>query len=253
MEYLENAVTVRSDMGLFREIVKAESTIYTDKGGNEYLIHSGDITQIRPELECPATKVLGSLDALVQMVKTEALPMYSSTIYIMATNHVTAECFLTPDTGLRMNRLTLYDVIAGDIPGWNEAALGFEEALIAIRTRFQPTDDTEYMLKLLSEISNGAKVTFADNGIATTIVTQKGVALQEGVSIRPIVTLAPYRTFLEIEQPPSQFHIRISEKGIRFIEADGGMWKLTARKTIVGYLREHLSADIDSGRVVVML
>ena len=50
--------------------------------------------------------------------------------------------------------------------------------MIALRTRFEHTTDTDYALKLLSEITTGAKVTFNDNGIATTVVTQKGIALQ---------------------------------------------------------------------------
>mgnify|MGYP006990173511 CR=1 FL=1 len=49
---------------------------------------------------------------------------------------------------------------------------------IAMRTRFQETTDTIYALKLLSDICCGAKVVYNDNGIATTVTTQKGVALQ---------------------------------------------------------------------------
>jgi len=227
---------------------------YTDKAGNEYLIHNGKITQIRPDLDCAGTLSLHSLDALIQMVKTEAISKYESLIYLEASSHVGIKCFLQPDSELRFNRQTIYEVAATDTPGWNGSdGLGFEEALIAIRTRFQQTPDTAYMLKLLSEISNGAKVTFADNGIATTVVTKKGVDLQSNEAIRPIITLAPYRTFQEIEQPSSEFHIRISERGIRFIEADGGMWKLAARKAIAEYLRERLDDEIESGRVHVML
>ena len=64
-----------------------------------------------------------------------------------------------------------------------------------MRTRFQETTDTIYALKLLSDICCGAKVVYNDNGIATTVTTQKGVALQSNEQIRPIITLKPYRTF----------------------------------------------------------
>lgn len=36
-------------------------------------------------------------------------------------------------------------------------------------------------------------------------------------------------------------------------EADGGMWKLDARRTIKAYLEAALKDDIDAGRVVVMM
>lgn len=225
------------------------------KGDDEFLISKeGEITQIRTELDYVAPINLHSLDALVQMIKTEALSRHDGIIYAEANGHDTVSCFLQPDTKLRFIRPTLYNVKAKDVPGWKEESdIQYEQALIAIRTRFQQSADTEYLLRLLSEISNGAKVTFSNNGVATTVVSQKGVALQGSEPIRPIITLKPYRTFQEIEQPASEFHIRISERGIRFIEADGGMWKLAARQTIVEYLKEHLAEHIEAGRVVVML
>lgn len=97
------------------------------------------------------------------------------------------------------------------------------------------------------------KVTYNDNGIATSVVTKTGVALQTNESIRPIVSLRPYRTFQEVEQPASQFLIRINERGILFTEADGGMWKLKARETVKAYFEERLSDEISNGSVVVAL
>ena len=67
------------------------------------------------------------------------------------------------------------------------------------------------------------------------------------------ITLKPYRTFAEVDQPESLFLIRISERGISFIEADGGMWRLTARKTIKEYLEQQLKDQVAGGEVVVML
>ena len=71
-----------------------------------------------------------------------------------------------------------------------------------------------------------------DNGIATTITTQKGVALQTNEQIRPLVKLRPYRTFQEVEQPESIFLIRVSDRGISFIEADGSRKSLKVPSTL---------------------
>ena len=131
--------------------------------------------------------------------------------------------------------------------------MDFERAQVAMRTRFQETSDIPYLQKLLSEITLGAKVTRNDNGVATSIVTQKGVSLQENATIRPIVNLRPYRTFQEVEQPESAFLIRVDERSIRFIGADGGMWKLKARQTIKEFLEQHFTDEIESGTVVVAL
>ena len=142
----------------------------------------------------------------------------------------------------------------GTVPGWDaETKLTFERAAVALQTRFQDSEDRAYTLQLLSQITTGAKITYNDIGVATTIVTQKGVSLQANATIRPLVRLRPYRTFQEIEQPLGLFLIRIDERGISFVEADGGMWKLEARKTIKEYLEEHLADEIEAGRVTVML
>lgn len=65
--------------------------------------------------------------------------------------------------------------------------------------------------------------------------------------------LRPYRTFQEVEQPESTFLIRVDERSIRFIGADGGMWKLKARQTIKEFLENHFTDEIESGTVVVAL
>ena len=89
--------------------------------------------------------------------------------------------------------------------------------------------------------------------MATTIVSQKGVSLQQNQTIKPLVRLRPYRTFQEVQQPEGLFLIRIDERGITFTEADGGMWKLDARRTVLQYLQERLCEQIEAGRVVAML
>lgn len=223
--------------------------------GRVFAISADSIDEVRPTLDTPDTLDLNSLDALVKLVKTEALKRYDTPVYLTVPNHTTVDCFAQPEEEVgRFQRLIYYIARATDVPGWEtRTQLPFEEAMIALRTRFQPTPDTDYALKLLSEITTGAKITFNDNGVATSVVTKKGIDLQTNQAIRPIVTLKPYRTFQEVEQPASQFLIRVSERGIAFIEADGGMWKLQARETIKGYLEEAFAAEIQAGAVVVAL
>lgn len=221
--------------------------------GVPYLITGDGYEQIKPDLEITDNLILNSLDSLVQMVKTEALPKITP-IYITIPSHLTVRCFTQPMDSARNQRLKLYDVKATDVPGWGDnVKLSFEEAMISLRTRFQDTPDNQYALKLLSDITSGSKITLNDNGIATSVVTKKGIDLQSNMPIKPIVRLKPYRTFQEVEQPESQFLIRVGERGISFIEADGGMWKLEARKTIYYWLSAHLGDEIRDGSVVLAL
>ena len=215
-----------------------------------------DPVELRPEIDRQEVRRLNSLDALVKMVKTETLEIspVEGPVYIEVPDVSAVRCFSHPSLRYRCDRLDYFGVVAKDVPGWEErTALKFDEAIIALRTRFQPTPDADYALKLLSEITTGSKVTLNDNGIATSITTHAGIALQQNEAIRPIVTLKPYRTFQEVDQPASQFLIRIDERNINFIEADGGMWRLEARKTVKEYLDDAFADEIADGRVVVML
>lgn len=72
--------------------------------------------------------------------------------------------------------------------------------------------------------------------------------------MKPRVPLRPYRTFQEVEQPESEFLLRLDEEGnIGLFEADGGMWKLTARQTVKAFLEKELSGLIAADAVYVAL
>lgn len=226
--------------------------------GHNYIIDAdGAYTEVLPDIIQPDFLVLNSLGAVVQLVKREALGKFHDgkyPLFVTVPTHAKVEVFTSPKAEERYARPILYMARATDIPGWEaEKGLGFDQAAVALQTRFQPGGDLEYTLALLSQITTGAKVTYADNGIATSIVTQKGVSLQQNTTIKPVVKLRPYRTFQEVEQPEGLFLIRINERGITFIEADGGMWKLTARKTVAEYLSEALAEEIEAGAVVVTI
>lgn len=77
--------------------------------------------------------------------------------------------------------------------------------------------------------------------------------MKEGKGVKPIVKLKPYRTFSEVEQPESEFLVRLSDGGrVALYEADGGAWKLQARRNVADYLKENLADLIESGDVIVV-
>lgn len=239
---------------LFDRIQEAAQPQIVDDNGNRYIIRGdGTYQELLGEPVCPDTLPLHSLDALVKMVQSEALEE-EIPLYIEVPSPTAVRCYGQPNAMLRDMRQVYYEVAATDVPGWqSDANMDFETAQIALQTRFQESDDRLYCMKLLSDISMGSKITCNDNGIATTIMTQKGVALQNSTPIKPIVMLRPYRTFQEVGQPDGLFLIRVSERGIRFVEADGGMWRLRAREIVRDWLSERLSREIEEGRVFVML
>lgn len=195
-------------------------------GNRAYIITQKGAQEVIETPIAPDTVPLHSLDSIVKMIRTEAIHLAdvnTPALFVNIPSPTNVVCFSQPDYEQRCHRTVFYSADATDVPGWEaKVTLGFEEAQIALRTRFQETPDSLYAMKLVNDISLGAKVIYNDNGVATTVTTQKGVALQTNEQIRPIVKLRPYRTFQEVEQPESTFLIRISDRGISFIEADGG-------------------------------
>ena len=221
--------------------------IYSEDG-HTYALYADRWVELRPEIDAPETLIVNSLDALVQLIRKERR---EGQTFVSVERHDYVEVYDSPCAEARWKRNELFVARATDIPGWDaEVQMGFDQAAVALMTRFQDGGDREYTLQLLSQITTGAKVTYTDNGVASTIVTQKGAALAQNTTIKPLVKLRPYRTFQEIEQPEGIFLIRISERGITFREADGGMWKLTARNTAKAWLQEQLK---DMENVTVML
>ena len=57
-----------------------------------------------------------------------------------------------------------------------------------------------------------------------------------------------------MEQPASDFLLRLDKEGRPALyEADGGAWKLEAKRNIAAYLGEQLADLVESGKVVVMI
>ena len=65
--------------------------------------------------------------------------------------------------------------------------------------------------------------------------------------------LQPYRTFLEVPQPESQFIFRINERGnCALFEADGGLWKYHAMESIKLFLEDALKGLIEENKLTVI-
>ena len=195
----------------------------------------------------------GSLDAIVKMIKTE-LPDYTDgtkPIFIRVIDHKNVEVFTRPDD--RERRLFPYSAKCSDADfreGWREQ----QAAIIELRSRFIPTEDSEYLVDLISRINNEQGVQSNVNGVSQVVVTKQGVTLMGAETVKPRLSLQPFRTFREVNQPESDFILRLNEGGsVGLFEADGGIWKMEAKDNIKAYLEEHLHDEVESGVVIVMV
>ena len=86
-----------------------------------------------------------------------------------------------------------------------------ESFLISMQSCFKESDDREAVTMLASNIVNTQEATFSDNGTTQQAVMKTGITTKDNVLVPNPVNLIPYRTFLEVEQPASDFVFRVSE------------------------------------------
>ena len=127
-----------------------------------------------------------------------------------------------------------------------------EKMVIGLKSTFVQSDNRDALVTLLGNITEEAVKTSVDDGISQTVTAKTGIATVSKVPVNPIQLLAPYRTFVEVEQPESEFLLRL-QNGPRaaIFEADGGAWKMVARANIKAYFEDKLADLISLGSVVV--
>jgi hypothetical protein len=112
---------------------------------------------------------------------------------------------------------------------------------IALQSLFADRNDRAKVLLLAGTIKSEAAQTDSDDGITQTVEAKRGVTLAQNAKIPNPVTLRPWRTFREVEQPASLFVFRAHEgPQLSLHEADGAAWKLEAMQSIKAWLAENL-------------
>ena len=207
------------------------------------------LSRIAPHVDRPDAISVSGLNSICKLIREE-LDAMGAILMVEVNDYATVTVFTTLLNDFSRNKL--YTAHA-DVPSFRSGFRNAEEAIIQIRSLFIPSDDTNYLLDLLSRINTENGVSTTDNGVTQTVTAKQGISLKETVQLKPRVTLQPFRTFLEVPQPESEFLLRINERGeIGLFEADGGVWKLEAKRNVAAYFEKELKDLIEEKRVVVM-
>ena len=127
-------------------IQKTTQPLVCEIGGSTFAIDGNGIArEIRPEISHPDTLTLHSLEALVKLVKTEAVNM-DTPLYITVPDHLTVRCFGQPQPDARFFRQVYYEVEATGVPGFRDGFREQEKAIIELRSNFVPSDGTDYQI-----------------------------------------------------------------------------------------------------------
>ena len=116
------------------------------------------------------------------------------------------------------------------------------------------------LLTISGNLTKQAEVRQQDDGITQTVTAKSGVSghLVAERTVKPRVTLQPYRTFREAQQPDSDFIFRVKSDERQgnmcaLFEADGGYWKIRAMQNVALWLSNALAGAVTTEKAIPVL
>lgn len=229
-------------------IVKENTVQVIESNGRTFATKS--LVEIEPRKDVAAEIRFSDLSSIVEIVKRE-MQRFVLPIYI----NIESEACVSVITSLdkEKDREKPYSAVAEGNRFRFGNGYDYERFVIAIRSLFIQTEHTANLLQLLKKVSNIESVETSDDGITQQVVAKQGAMLASDVKISPIIKLAPFRTFIEVGQPESEFLFRISDgNSFALYEADGGAWKMKAKQYIRTFFETALVEEIKAGNVVIL-
>lgn len=244
MKFLQQ-LTIKPDER-FVDIVDAhgqERNFSVDEEGRAY--------EIKPIIN-RAEKALkvNTLTGVIEYIKSN-LERFNQPLFLQVFDERTVALKGVLDSEGERETLVVANAI---IPGFDyEYYHPAEEMIIAFQAKFKRTEDRDLLLKVIGNVQEENVRNTGDTGIAQAVTIKTGISSAEDVQVPNPVTLAPYRTFLEVEQPESDFVFRMKEgpKGAIF-EADGGAWRNQAIVNVRNYLLDELADEVGEGRITII-
>lgn len=222
-----------------------KTIVVTGRDGIDRVFGDRSMIQVDPPPVKPL--VVGTLTSFCDFVNAGKDSDACVADYVLVKNQETVEAFsvLEPET---MSRRYLISAVVPKISFNFGYMYDLEAFIIALQAYFAPTEHRDQLLSAVSGVKVAKGLTIKDNGISQTVHTESGVSRVENTVLPNPVILKPFRTFLEIDQPESEFVFRMKSTdkdgvGCQLVEADGGAWKILAMQRILSFLDEKLRTD----------
>lgn len=212
---------------------------------------NGEPQYIAPRLHLAESVLkINTLSGLVDYIKSN-LDRADEKLYLHIASHKSVRLVSTLKPDGRREELAIAEAILPEF--WFNRFYDMEDFNVALQSMFVKNSDREILLKVVGNLKEDNVKTTGDDGVSQAVTIKTGVASAADVKVPNPVTLAPYRTFIEVEQPESKFIFRMQDgpKGAIF-EADGGAWRNQAILNIKKYLGEQLSDEIKNGKITIL-
>jgi hypothetical protein len=126
--------------------------------------------------------------------------------------------------------------------------ISLEDAIIGLLAEFDATGDRDAVIAALKAVKREDTEIREDDGIGQKVTAMAGVQLVTMLAVPNPVTLAPFRTFPEVAQPPSLFALRLKDGPMVLLkQADGSRWQVEAAANIGQFLTNALKSSGTEG------
>ena len=129
-----------------------------------------------------------------------------------------------------------------------------EAMIINLLTKFVPDEDTKNLISRIASIEHVSSHLSEDDGQSQVVEIKQGLRLKGQEKMVNPVTLRPWRTFRDINQPASEFVVRLDSKRgrdgdtqVALFEADGAQWKYQA----MAYIDEYLTLQMEGSFIKI--
>ena len=219
--------------------------------GKERLTFPQGWTDATPKPPTADPLRVGTLTGFVDYLKAnvDGLALAECLVHVKDPNTVELRSKIEPEA-LLFRRQT-YLIATTEMVGGKSffgQYLDAESFFIWLQSGFVATPQLLEILSLIASTRDSKVLETTDDGVAQKVQVAMGVAFVGQKAVPNPVTLAPFRTFREIEQPVSSFVLRLrsgkegERPSIALFEGDGGCWRLEAIERVASYLRWKLAA-----------
>lgn len=120
-----------------------------------------------------------------------------------------------------------------------------EQFNIGLLSLFQQDSALQDLLKLSGNLAANSEVKQEDDGFTQRATVKTGVVMVNERTVAPRVTVTPFRTFHEAQQPSGTYAFRVKNDERQgnmcaLFDADGGFWKLQAITNIKEWIANRL-------------
>lgn len=194
----------------------------------------------------PAPLEISTLTGLVDYIKSEVDNMdLPQIVHIVSPTEVRLYSEIKPDMARNC-----YIKCEAELPSLTFGQfMNVENFNIMLQSGFVQEVDAAAVLKVVGNIKEEKVKSIGDDGVSQSVTAKAGIATVADIKVPNPVLLKPYRTFIEVEQPASNFVFRMKDGPMAALfEADGGAWKSEA----MNYIKQYLDKELEGCSVRII-